>query len=307
MRIIGIESSHDDSSIALLENGEVKKMITYSQYETHQKYGGVVPELASRDHVNNLSKILDALKKFDSLNDIDYIAYTNEPGLIGPLKMGYLFASALAYSLECPLIPINHLIGHVFSGSLTNVIVFPALALLASGGHTQLIYLKSVHESEVIGQTQDDSVGEAYDKVARVLGLEFPGGPKLDLLAQEGSGEIEFSIPMQNDTLNFSYSGLKAQVINFVHNSNQKNEPINSKSIAVAFQKSAINHLLEKTKLALKQFDVKTLVLGGGVSANSLLRKKIINLHENVVIPDLKYSTDNAAMIAKAAELQIAK
>ncbi|AMD80965.1 UGMP family protein [Mycoplasmopsis canis PG 14] len=309
MRILGIETSHDDTSIAILEDGVVLEMWTFSQIDIFKEFGGTIPEIASREHVKNISLIQTMIQEKYDLNTIDYIAYTKEPGLIGSLQIGFLFASALSLVLNKPLIPVNHLQGHFLSSTLTNEITFPALCLLVSGGHTQLIYAKSVSDFEIVGETLDDAVGEAFDKVSSRLGLGFPGGPIIDKLFDNYKDDdfIEFTKPKTENELDFSFSGLKTQVLNIMNQANMKNIYIDKVKIAVSFQKTAVDYLISKTKLALAKFNVNSLVLGGGVSANKLLRNEFIKLHENAIIPDLKYSTDNGAMIAQTAYLNLIK
>ena len=305
MYILAIESSCDETSIALLKDNKIIKHIVSSQIDIHKEYGGVIPELASRLHVQNFPFVIkDALKGID-ITKITHVAYTEKPGLIGCLQIGTLVASAISLSLNVPLIPIDHIEGHIFASAITNTIIYPALALVASGGHTQLIKLISPVEKYILGETQDDAVGEVYDKVGRKLGLPYPGGPKIDILAQKGKSSIEFPSPKTKNPLDFSFSGLKSSVINYIYNNKQRNNQINLNDVCTSFQKTAINVLLGRTKLALKQFDYQTLILSGGVSANSLLRKKIMDLHHHTIIPKLEYSTDNAAMIAKACQIKL--
>ncbi|MHA0272487.1 tRNA (adenosine(37)-N6)-threonylcarbamoyltransferase complex transferase subunit TsaD [Mycoplasma sp. 48589B] len=306
MRILGIETSHDDTSLAILEDGKVLDMWTISQIDIFKEFGGTIPEVSSREHVKNIALIQLMLQEKYVPNSIDYVAYTKEPGLIGTLQVGYLFASAFAQSIKKPLIPINHLIGHFLSSTITEEITFPALCLLVSGGHTQLIYAKSPIETTIIGETLDDAVGEAFDKVSSRLGLGFPGGPLIDKLSQNYTGDfIPFTKPHTDNALDFSFSGLKTQVLNKVNKAKMKNEEIDPIQYAVSFQKTAVEYLIEKTKLALESYDVATLVLGGGVSANKLLRSEFVKLHPNTIIPSLKYATDNGAMIAQAAYLHL--
>lgn len=305
MKILGIETSHDDTSIAIWENGKILDLITISQIDIFKEFGGTIPELSSREHVKNISIIQKLIQKKHDLNSIDYIAYTEKPGLIGTLQIGYLFANALSLTLNKPLFPIDHLEGHFFSASIGQTINYPALALLVSGGHTQLMIAKNPNEIEILGQTLDDAVGEAYDKVSTKLGLGFPGGPVIDLLYQQyikkPYGElIKFTTPHTTNEFDFSLSGLKSQVINYHHNLQQKNLPIDNKLIAISFQECVVNYLIEKVKLALeKQKNIKSIVLCGGVSANTELRKRFLNISSNAIIPLKEYSTDNGAMIAE--------
>ncbi len=303
MRILGIETSHDDTSIAIIDNGKVEAMVTYSQIEQHAPYGGVVPEIASREHATNVALVLEAIKEKTSIDNIDLVAYTKEPGLIGALHMGSLLAHGIAFSLDVPIKPINHLIGHIFSSAINNEIIYPAIALVVSGGHSQIMLANSPTDISVVGQTQDDAVGETFDKVARKLNLGYPGGPKIDALAKGYTPVLDFPIPMNNKTLDLSFSGLKSYVINFIHNKEQKGESIDAQEIAAAFQHAAVTSLIQKTKLAIKKYKPAQIILAGGVSANSKVREEFLKLHDNAIIPNLKYATDNGAMIAKAAEI----
>ncbi|RIV16744.1 tRNA (adenosine(37)-N6)-threonylcarbamoyltransferase complex transferase subunit TsaD [Mycoplasmopsis gallopavonis] len=308
MLILGIETSHDDTSIAVLKDGKVLDLWTLSQIDIFKDYGGTIPEIASREHVRNIGFLQQKiLAKYD-LKEFDYIAYTKEPGLKGTLQIGFLFAHALGLAYDKEVVAVNHLHGHFLSSTITEQITFPALCLLVSGGHTQLIYAKDVDELEIVGETLDDAVGEAFDKVSSRLGLGFPGGPIIDNLAKDYISDFyELTKPKTEQELDFSFSGLKTQVLNFVNKAQMKNEVIDKVKLAVSFQKTAVEYLLDKTKLALNQYPVKTLVLGGGVSANKELRKEFVKLHPNTIIPSLKYATDNGAMIAQAAYLQLKK
>ncbi|TCG10817.1 tRNA (adenosine(37)-N6)-threonylcarbamoyltransferase complex transferase subunit TsaD [Mycoplasma marinum] len=307
MKIIGIETSHDDTSIAVIENGEVKVMITYSQIEEHAKFGGVVPEIASREHAMNVAIVLEQIKEKINIDDVDLVAYTKEPGLIGALHMGSLLAHGIAFALEVEIKPINHLTGHIFSSAINHEISYPAIALVVSGGHSQIMLANSPTDIQIVGQTQDDAVGETYDKVARKLELGYPGGPHIDKIAKGYTPTLEFPIPMNDKTLNLSFSGLKSHVINYIHNNKQKGIEIDKKEIAAAFQIAAVTSLMNKTKLAIKKYNPKCIILAGGVSANSMVREKFVELHENAIIPNLKYATDNGAMIAKTAEILYSK
>ncbi|WP_036452073.1 tRNA (adenosine(37)-N6)-threonylcarbamoyltransferase complex transferase subunit TsaD [Mycoplasma buteonis] len=309
MRILGIETSHDDTSIAVLEDGKVLDLWTISQIEIFKQFGGTIPELASREHVLNIALIQKLVLEKYHPETFDYIAYTKEPGLIGTLQVGYLFASAFALVINKPLIAVNHLHGHFLSATITEKILFPALCLLVSGGHTQLILANDVDELEIIGETLDDAVGEAFDKVSSRIGLGFPGGPIIDKISKEYQGEyLTFTKPHTEELLDFSFSGLKTQVLNSVNKIKMKNETINKAQFAASFQKVAVEYLISKTRKALELHpEVKTLVLGGGVSANSELREEFVKLHSNTIIPSLKYATDNGAMIAQAAYLKLKK
>lgn len=304
MIILGIESSHDDTSVAILEHGKVKVLKTFSQIEIHAKYGGTIPEIASREHVNNVALVLEELKQEYDLNQIDLVAYTAFPGLIGSLQVGFLFANAIALSLNKPLFPVNHLEGHVFSAAIDEEIVYPHLALLVSGGHTQLIYKETPYSVNIIGETSDDAVGEVYDKVARKLNLGFPGGPLIDKInLNDFVSDINFSIPKTEGKYDFSLSGIKTQVINLINKYEMKNEKVPVEKIAYAFQKTIIKYLIQKTQLAIEEYQPASISLVGGVSANKELRTEFLKLHPKSIVPNLKYCTDNGAMIAKAAQI----
>ncbi|WP_029513224.1 tRNA (adenosine(37)-N6)-threonylcarbamoyltransferase complex transferase subunit TsaD [Mycoplasmopsis primatum] len=302
MKILGIETSHDDTSIAILDDNKVIVQETISQIDIFKEFGGTIPELSSREHVKNINLILEILLKKHDLKTVDYIAYTKEPGLVGTLQIGYLFANALSLVYNKPLIPINHLQGHFYSCAIENTIAYPSLCLLVSGGHTQLMLVNNPFDFKIIGQTLDDAVGEAFDKVSSKLNLGFPGGPIIDKIYQNYSGEyIKFTEPKTDGEFNFSFSGLKSQVINYYHNMIQKNISIDEKKIAASFQECAISYLINQTKKAMKKYKVNSLVLAGGVSANTELRKRFLSLSSKAMIPNLKYATDNGAMIASCA------
>ncbi|MGL5591780.1 MAG: tRNA (adenosine(37)-N6)-threonylcarbamoyltransferase complex transferase subunit TsaD [Metamycoplasmataceae bacterium] len=311
MIFLGIESSHDDTSIGIVENGIILLNYKISQIDVHKQYGGTVPEIASREHVNNFAILLEKLKKDFELNKVDYIAYTEKPGLLGSLQMGYLFAHALSISLNKELIPVDHLEGHIYSVLLRQKnekekkILYPSLSLVVSGGHTSLFFHKNEFEFECIGKTLDDSLGEVFDKVARSLGFGFPGGQIIDDIFNQNENKdiIPLTTPKTKNKFDFSFSGLKTQVINIIHNSFQKQELLDKNKVAYSFQKQSIDYLISVTKEAIKEYKPKTLILSGGVSANSYLRSEYIKLHKNTLIPIEGYSTDNGAMIAVAAEI----
>ncbi len=305
MKILAIETSHDDSSLALYENKKIIWDQTISQTNFHAKFGGTIPEYASRNHAHNLALLLDEILIKHNLNEIDYIAYTSHPGLIGSLQMGALFAHGLSLSLNKPLKPINHLHGHIFAVEFTHLIEFPALALIVSGGHSQIWWLKSYHDLKLIGQTQDDALGEVYDKVARMLKLGFPGGPPIDNLAKTYHGKlINFKIQSINK-FKLSFSGLKTKVLNYLNHQKQNKQEINIAQVAASFQYYAIDYVLDIFNQAIKQFSINSIILGGGVAANSYLRTKFSELHKNALLPALIHTTDNASMIAITCDLQL--
>ncbi len=313
MKILAIESSCDETSVAVVENGtKVLSCAVRSQIKTHAKFGGVVPEIAARDHVLAINFVVDqALKDANvSLSEIDQIAVTQGPGLIGALFVGINAAQSLALSTNKPLIGVNHLVGHAYAAAIGKELKFPCLVLLVSGGHTELLILKSHLEFEHIGQTLDDAVGECYDKVARVLGFPYPGGKTIDDLAQTGNPDAyTFPRPILKQGFNFSFSGLKSAVINAYSKIEDKTN-FNKADFAASFQKAVLDTIIYKTKKALKKFSgIKQLIVGGGVSANKGLRAALSAEIKGVevLIPEFKYCTDNAAMIGAAAYFQVTK
>lgn len=305
--ILGIESSCDETSCSIVKNGrEELATSTASQIDIHENFGGVVPEIASREHVKNITLVIeDCLKKANmKLEDVTAIAITYGPGLIGSLLVGLEAAKTLSYIYNKPLVPVHHIAGHIYANSLVEDLKFPLIALVVSGGHTELIKMKDHFNFEKLGGTLDDAIGECYDKVARVMGLPYPGGPKLDKLAKVGSSTYKLPIPLNDDSYNFSFSGLKSAVINLKHNEEQKGKEINKADLAASFQKVAVTCIVSKTKKALKDHNINNLIVAGGVAANSILRSSLSEMcKENSIhlsIPPLSYCTDNAAMIASA-------
>lgn len=305
--ILGIESSCDETSVAIIKNGcEDIATVISSQIDVHKEYGGVVPEIASRHHVKNVTFVLEeCLEKANmKMEEIDAIAITYGPGLIGSLLIGLETAKTLAYLYNKPLIPIHHIAGHIYANSLVKPLEFPLLALVVSGGHTELIEMKDHFDFKKLGGTLDDAIGECYDKVARVMGLEYPGGPKIDKLSTEGEDTYHLPIPLKDDSYNFSFSGLKSAVINLSHNEAQRGNTLRKADLATSFQKTAVESVVSKTKKALLDKDIKHLIIAGGVAANKTLRESVIKMAEeigvDVSVPPLKYCTDNAAMIASA-------
>ena len=301
--IMGIESSCDETSVSIVKNGrEVLSNVINSQIKIHEKFGGVVPEIASRCHVEVINEIMkQALKEANiTLKDIDGIAVTYGPGLVGALLVGVSYAKALSFATGIPLVPVNHIAGHIAANYITyKDLKPPFLCLIVSGGHTHLVNVKDYNEFEILGKTRDDAIGEAFDKVARVVGLGYPGGPKVDALAKEGMPNIE--LPKTHfDNLDFSFSGIKTAVINLNH----KDPNINKADLCASFQKTVTEILIQNVKKAIKQTKIKTLALAGGVSANSYIRNEFTKLQkeENIQIyyPELRLCTDNAAMIASA-------
>ena len=307
--VLSIESSCDETSIAVVKNGrEVLSNIVASQIEIHRLYGGVVPEIASRNHISAISNVYkQALSEANiTESEIDAVAVTYGAGLVGALMVGVNFAKALAYALEIPLIAVSHIKGHISANYITEQNLEPPfVCLMISGGHTALLNITSYTTHELLGTTIDDAVGEAFDKVARVLGLPYPGGPEVDKLAKLGENNISFlnHAPLSG-SLNFSFSGIKTAVINYVHNKQQKNEEIKKEDVCASFQNLVANELVNKSMLACKQTGLKKLVIAGGVSANSMVREKMKEEGQkngiDVYFPSLKYCTDNAAMIGSA-------
>ncbi|MBE0701119.1 MAG: tRNA (adenosine(37)-N6)-threonylcarbamoyltransferase complex transferase subunit TsaD [Acholeplasmataceae bacterium] len=313
MIILAVESSCDETSVALVKNGkDVLSHVVLSQIDIHKIYGGVVPEIASRSHVEHMTMVFDKAIRDANIkeHEIDLIAVTKGPGLIGSLLVGINAATAFAYAHQKPLIGVNHLLGHIYASNIEHEMNFPALALLVSGGHTELLYIKDHLDIKMLGTTLDDAVGEAYDKVARVLGLSYPGGPIVDKLAAQGLDTYHLPRPFLDRTaFNFSFSGLKSAVINLVHNAEQRNEPIRVNDMCASFQASVLDVLIEKTRIAADAYDVKQIIVSGGVAANQGLRNRIFKEipNRNIIIPSMKYCTDNAAMIGVAAYFQYQK
>lgn len=307
MYILGIESSCDETSASIVKNGteEIATVIS-SQIDIHKDYGGVVPEIASRHHVKNVTMVLqECLEKANmTMDDIDAIAITYGPGLIGSLLIGLEAAKTLAFIHNKPLIPVHHIAGHIYANSLVKPLQFPLLAIVVSGGHTEIIEMKDHYKFKKLGGTLDDAIGECYDKVARVIGLEYPGGPKVDMLAAEGNDTYKLPIPLQDDSYNFSFSGLKSAVINLAHNEEQRGEEIRKADLATSFQKVAISSITSKVKKAIVEKNIKNVIVAGGVAANKGLRNAMTELtselNVDLSIPPMKYCTDNATMIAAA-------
>ena len=306
--ILAIESSCDETSIAIIKNGhECVQLTVLTQMDTHAEYGGVVPEIASRMHTENITMVLEETltKAKMKVEDMDAIAVTYSPGLLGSLLVGVEFAKTLSFVYNKPLIAVNHIAGHIYANNLEGNLQFPLLALVVSGGHTDLIIMKDDYVFEKVGGTLDDAIGECYDKVARVLGLKYPGGPNVEKEALNGQYTYDLPIPMNDDSLNISYSGLKSSIINLVHNEKQRGNEIRKEDLAKSFQEVAIDQLVRKSEIAIKKYKVKNMIVAGGVSANKMLREKIKELTDkydiNLSIPSMLFCTDNAAMIGAAA------
>ena len=306
--ILSVETSCDETSIAIVKNGkDVVALTVLTQMDVHASFGGVVPEIASRMHTENITLVLEeTLKKANmQVKEVDAIAVTYAPGLLGGLLVGVEFAKTLAFIYNKPLIAVNHLIGHIYANNIEDKLEFPLLALVVSGGHTELVIMKDDYDFKMLGQTLDDAIGEAYDKVAKVIGLSYPGGPNIERLAKLGKPTYRLPKPVDDDTYNFSYSGLKSSIINLVHNEVQRGNSINKEDLACSFQTTAVDLLVRKTRLALQKEKVKSIVIAGGVSANMYLREEIKKLCDEfnikLAVPRMLYCTDNAAMIGAAA------
>ena len=309
MIILGIESSCDETSIAITRDGELISNIVSTQIEMHQKYGGVMPEVASRLHAENIGVVLkEALEKANiTMEEVDAIAFTRGPGLIGALHVGMQCAKTLALLYNKPLIPVHHLAGHIYANEFVTELKFPLLCVVVSGGNTELVIMKEHLNFEIVGETQDDAVGECFDKVARVLGLPYPGGIPIDKLSKEGNHTYDLPYPLHDkNNLNLSYSGLKTAVINLVNSEKMKGHEIRVNDMCRSFQDVAIGMIVDKAKIAAKKYNVKQVILAGGVSANSYLRAEMKRVIEpmkiEVVVPPIWCTTDNAAMIAKLGE-----
>lgn len=312
MLILAIESSCDETAAAIAsvneetEQFEIKASIIASQIDIHALYGGVVPEIASRAHAEALSKITyEALDKAGiTLKDIDAVAVSYAPGLIGALLTGVNFAKGLAFANNKPLIPVNHIQGHIAAAYIEHDVKPPFLALAASGGHTSIIKVNGRTDFETVGRTRDDAVGECFDKIARVMGIPYPGGAEMDRLAKEGNKKaIHFpSAAVTGDNLDFSFSGLKTAAINYLHNSEQKGESYSKPDVAASLTKTIVESIITKLDKAIDQAGCDTLVVAGGVAANSHLREGLTDFARRrrltLAIPSLKYCGDNAAMIA---------
>lgn len=314
MLILSIETSCDETSAAVIENGDtILSNIVASQINSHKRFGGVVPEIASRHHVEYITLIIEEAMEeaYVTFEDLDAVAVTEGPGLVGALLIGVNAAKAIAYAHNLPLIPVNHIAGHIYANQLVQPLEFPLLSLVVSGGHTELIYMKEHGSFEIIGETRDDAAGEAYDKIGRVIGVPYPGGKHIDEMAQVGEDAFNFPRAMiDEDNYDFSFSGLKSAFINKVHNAEQKGEELNREDLATSFQQAVVDVLVSKTIRAAKEYDVKQIILAGGVAANSGLRTGLSEAVETeltdvpLIIPPLSLCGDNAAMIGAAAFLE---
>jgi N6-L-threonylcarbamoyladenine synthase len=306
--ILGIETSCDETAASVVKNGtEIVSNVVASQIKSQKRFGGVVPEIASRHHVEQITLVIEEALQIAELQpkDLDAVAVTEGPGLVGALLIGINAAKAFAFANQLPIVGVHHIAGHIYANQLIQPMEFPLLALIVSGGHTELVLMKEHGSFELIGETRDDAAGEAYDKVARVLGLPYPGGPEIDRLAAESDGEIEFPRAwLEPESYDFSFSGLKSSVINYKHNFEQRGEHVNPQHVAAGFQASVVDVLTTKTVRAAKEFTVKQVIAAGGVAANKELRTsleaKFMELNIPFYVPPISLCTDNAAMIAAA-------
>lgn len=309
--ILAIETSCDETAVAIIKNGrEIIANVIASQIESHKRFGGVVPEIASRHHVEQMTVVLEEAFSESLLtwDDIDAIAVTEGPGLVGALLIGVSTAKALAFAKHKPLVGVHHIAGHIYANRFEREFAFPLLALVVSGGHTELILMREHGNFAVIGETRDDAAGEAYDKVARMLELPYPGGPQIDRLASTGKETIAFPRAwLEEGSYDFSFSGLKSSVINTIHNAKQRGETLRKEDIAASFQASVVEVLTEKTYKAAMEYGVKQVIVAGGVAANQGLRtaldQRFADTGIPLLIPPLKLCTDNAAMIGAAGTI----
>lgn len=312
MIVLSVESSCDETSVSIIRDGvNVLSNVVLSQIDIHKAYGGVVPEIASREHIKGITMVFEEALKIADIKreDIDLVAVTKGPGLIGSLLIGVNAAKAFAFSNDIDIVGVHHIAGHIYANALSKDLVFPLICLVVSGGHTELILMKEHYDFVKLGETMDDAVGEAYDKVARTVGLGYPGGPLVDKLAFTGEANYKMPDISLGNTYNFSFSGIKSHVINLVHNIKQRNEEINIPDLCASFQETVSEVLVTKSIRAIHEYDAKMFMIAGGVAANKGLRKKINERINNVevIVPEFKYCTDNAAMIGVAGYYQYLK
>lgn len=305
---LAIESSCDETSMSIIKNGtEEINTVVVTQIDIHKKFGGVVPEIASRSHIESITIVLDELLNNANMtmDDIDFIGVTYGPGLIGSLLIGVECAKTISLVTGKPLVPVHHIAGHIYANNLKERLSFPLIALVVSGGHTDLVYMKEDYSFEKIGSTLDDAVGEAYDKVAKILGLDYPGGPIVDRFAKVGKDTYNLPYPLDDNTYNFSFSGIKSAVVNLVHNEKQRGNEIRVEDMCTSFQNRVVSILTKKTKRALEEYKVNNLIVAGGVAANKGLRDSLLQMTVEADVklsfPEFRLCTDNAAMIGAAA------
>lgn len=309
--ILSFETSCDETSVAIIKNGtEILTNIVATQIKSHQRFGGVVPEVASRHHIEQITICInDALKDAGvTYDDLTGVAITYGPGLVGSLLVGITAAKTVAWAHNLPLIPVNHIAGHIYATNFEHPIEFPALALVVSGGHTELVWMPEEGEFKIIGETRDDAAGETFDKIGRVMGINYPAGPKVDELAHSGKDTFNFPRAMaKEDNFDFSFSGLKSAFINTVHHADQINEELNQADLATSFQNAVVDVLASKAMRALDKYPAKEFILAGGVAANRGIRERLTTELEKRKVPfvkaPLKLCGDNAAMIGAAAEM----
>ncbi len=305
MKVLAIETSCDETSASVNINGKrILSNIVHSQIDLHQAFGGVVPEIASREHIKRITVIIEKALEAAGTDkeDIDLVTVTKGPGLIGSLLVGVNAAKAFAFARGIPVVGVHHLAAHIYANAIDHELQFPLLALVVSGGHTELVLMRDHYRFEKIGETADDAVGEAYDKVARVLSLGYPGGPVIDRLAKEGHPTYPMPRISPKDDYGFSYSGLKSHVINLIHKLESRKEKIRPADMAASFQKAAVAHLVDQSRKAFRDHDAKMFVVAGGVAANSHLRERLGEVFKDVphIMPAFEYCTDNAAMVGVA-------
>ena len=313
--ILAIESSCDETACAIIKDGnQILSNVVSSQIAVHAKFGGVIPEVASRIHVENISIVIqEALTQAKvNMDEIDAIGFTQGPGLIGSLHIGNQAAKTMAFIYNKPLVPIHHITGHIYANNFVEPMEFPVLCLVVSGGHSELVFMKEDYQFEILGTTTDDAVGEAFDKVARVLNLPYPGGPQIDRLAKTGKANYKLPIPKVKGKYDYSFSGLKSGVLQLIARLKRNDQEVIEADVAYAFQETALNALLEKAEQAIIDYHPKHFLLAGGVAANSRLREKTTAMMEKypdtkLTIPPIKYCTDNAAMIGASAEIAYRK
>ena len=306
--ILAIESSCDETSASIVKNGNTDiATVINTQIDTHKLYGGVVPEVASRLHLENISLVIDELLKKSNMKieDMDAIAVTYGPGLLGSLLVGVEAAKTLSYIYNKPLIKVNHMMGHICANNINQKLEYPLVSLVVSGGHTDLMYMENESSFTYLGSTLDDAIGECFDKVARILSMPYPGGPNIEKLANEGESTYPMPKLLEDDSYNFSFSGIKSHVNNLVHNASQRGEEVNKANLARSFEEAVTTSLVEKTKKAIIDKGVKNFAICGGVAANSFIRnnlkKMCDSLNVTMYVPEKKYCTDNATMIGAAA------
>lgn len=315
--ILAFESSCDETSVAVIENGQrILSNVIATQIKSHQRFGGVVPEVASRHHVEQITLCTqEALEQAGvTYDDLTAVTVTYGPGLVGALLIGVTAAKAIAYAHHLPLVPVNHMAGHIYAARFVKPLEYPLLALLVSGGHTELVYMPAAGQFEIIGDTRDDAAGEAYDKIGRVLGVPYPAGKEIDRLAHIGQDTFNFPRAMlKEDNLDFSFSGLKSAFINTVHHADQIGETLDQADLAASFQASVVEVLVTKTLRAAQSLKVKQLVVAGGVAANQGLREGLAagiesaGLDLDLIMPPLRLCGDNGAMIGAAAHIALAQ